>query len=104
MFASQVLLHIGRINSKASERWIFCLNMPPISFVAQFSLTRSSRTRLTCSAISLISLASSARSVFQFDVQGSVAKSTHAAIPWLKRIREAAGERVHTSIAWNVTC
>jgi hypothetical protein len=28
-------------------------------------------------------------------VQGSVAKSTHAGIPWLKRIREAAGERVH---------
>lgn len=38
---------------------------------------------------------SSAKSVFQFDVQGAVAKSTHAGIPWLKRIREAAGERVH---------
>lgn len=38
---------------------------------------------------------SSAKSVFQFDVQGSVAKSTHAGIPWLKRIREAASERVH---------
>jgi hypothetical protein len=38
---------------------------------------------------------SSAKSVFQFDVQGSVAKSTHAGIPWLKRIREAAGAHVH---------
>lgn len=38
---------------------------------------------------------SSAKSVFQFDVQGAVAKSTHAGIPWLKRIREAAGEHVH---------
>ena len=38
---------------------------------------------------------SSAKSVFQFDMQGSVAKSTHAGIPRLKRIREAAGERVH---------
>jgi len=38
---------------------------------------------------------SSAKSVFQFDVQGSVAKSTHAGIPWLKRIREAVGDRVH---------
>lgn len=38
---------------------------------------------------------SSAKSVFQFDVQGSVAKSTHAGIPWLKRIREAAGDRIH---------
>src|SRR5690606_7314086 len=38
---------------------------------------------------------SSAKSVFQFDVQGSVAKSTHAGIPWLKVIREAVGERIH---------
>jgi hypothetical protein len=38
---------------------------------------------------------SSAKSVFQFDVQGSVAKSTHAGIPWLRRIREAVGELVH---------
>jgi len=38
---------------------------------------------------------SSAKSVFKFDVQGSVAKSTHAGIPWLRRIREAAGDRLH---------
>jgi hypothetical protein len=38
---------------------------------------------------------SSAKSVFHFDVQGSVAKSTHAGIPWLKRIRDEAGGRVH---------
>ena len=38
---------------------------------------------------------SSAKSVFQFDVQGSVAKSTHAGIPWLKRIRDAPGARTH---------
>lgn len=38
---------------------------------------------------------SSAKSVFQFDVQGSVAKATHAGIPWLKRIRDTAGDRVH---------
>lgn len=30
----------------------------------------------------------SAKSVFQFDVQGSVAKSTHAGIPWLKALRD----------------
>lgn len=36
-----------------------------------------------------------AKSVFHFDVQGCVAKSTHAGIPWLKRIREVAGERIH---------
>jgi hypothetical protein len=38
---------------------------------------------------------SSAKSVFHFDVQGAVAKSTHAGIPWLKRIRETVGDRVH---------
>jgi len=30
-----------------------------------------------------------------FDVQGSVAKSTHAGIPWLRFIRRSLGERVH---------
>lgn len=31
----------------------------------------------------------SAKSVFHFDVQGSVAKSTHSGIPWLRHIRSA---------------
>jgi hypothetical protein len=38
---------------------------------------------------------SSAKSVFLFDVQGSVAKSTHAGIPWLRRIKKAVGKQVH---------
>ena len=38
---------------------------------------------------------SSAKSVFQFDVQGSVAKSTHAGIPWLLQIRKDFGDQVH---------
>lgn len=38
---------------------------------------------------------SSAKSVFQFDVQGSVAKSTHAGLPWLRRIRDEVGSQVH---------
>ena len=37
----------------------------------------------------------SAKSVFQFDVQGSVAKSTHAGLPWLRRIRDEVGDKVH---------
>ncbi len=37
----------------------------------------------------------SAKSVFHFDVQGSVAKSTHAGIPWLRFIRQRLGERAH---------
>jgi hypothetical protein len=36
-----------------------------------------------------------AKSVFHFDVQGSVAKSTHAGIPWLRFIRRRLGDRVH---------
>ena len=37
----------------------------------------------------------SAKSVFQFDVQGQVAKSTHAGLPWLYRLRKTFRERVH---------
>jgi hypothetical protein len=36
-----------------------------------------------------------AKSVFQFDVPGSVAKSTHAGIPWLRVLRMCASERTH---------
>ena len=39
--------------------------------------------------------AGSAKAVFHFDVQGSVAKSTHAGIPWLRFIRRHGGARVH---------
>jgi hypothetical protein len=39
--------------------------------------------------------AGGAKSVFHFDVQGSVAKSTHAGIPWLRLIRQQLGARVH---------
>jgi antitoxin (DNA-binding transcriptional repressor) of toxin-antitoxin stability system len=38
---------------------------------------------------------SGAKSVFQFDMQGSVAKSTHAGIPWLRAVRQRLGENVH---------
>ena len=36
-----------------------------------------------------------AKSVFHFDVQGSVAKSTHAGLPWLRYLRQQLGGRVH---------
>jgi hypothetical protein len=39
--------------------------------------------------------AGGAKSVFHFDVRGSVAKSTHAGIPWLRFIRQRLGQRVH---------
>ena len=39
--------------------------------------------------------AGGAKSVFHFDVQGSVAKSTHAGIPWLRFIRQRLGHRLH---------
>lgn len=36
-----------------------------------------------------------AKSVFHFDVPGSVAKSTHAGLPWLRYLRQHLGGRVH---------
>ena len=39
--------------------------------------------------------ARTAKSVFQFDVQGSVAKSTHAGLPWLLYLRRHLDGRVH---------
>ena len=36
-----------------------------------------------------------AKSVFHFDVPGSVAKSTHAGLPWLRQLRRLAGDRIH---------
>ena len=36
-----------------------------------------------------------AKSVFHFDVQGSVAKSTHAGLPWLRHLRRRLGDKVH---------
>jgi hypothetical protein len=37
--------------------------------------------------------AGGAKSVFHFDVQGSVVKSTHAGISWLRFIRQRLGNR-----------
>ena len=36
-----------------------------------------------------------AKSVFHFDVPGSVAKSTHAGIPRLRFLRKAVGNQIH---------
>lgn len=36
-----------------------------------------------------------AKSVFHFDVPGSVAKSTHAGLPWLRYLRNQLGDRIH---------
>jgi hypothetical protein len=33
--------------------------------------------------------------VFHFDVPGSVAKSTHAGLPWLRYMRRRLGDRAH---------
>lgn len=35
------------------------------------------------------------KSVFHFDVQGSVAKSTHSGIPWLRYLRKQFGAKLH---------
>lgn len=38
--------------------------------------------------------AGAAKSVFHFDVRGSVAKSTHSGIPWLRYLRRQLGDKV----------
>ena len=43
----------------------------------------------------LTELRCGAKSVFHFDVQGQVAKSTHAGLPWLRFIRRETAGRVH---------
>ena len=45
-----------------------------------------------------------AKSVFHFDVPGSVAKSTHAGLPWLRILQLTLGEQVHfwPFDGWNV--
>ncbi|MCC5887089.1 MAG: hypothetical protein JJT88_11710 [Gammaproteobacteria bacterium] len=49
----------------------------------------SARSRRLCEK------AAGAKSVFHFDVPGSVAKSTHAGLPWLRRLRRQLGPRLH---------
>jgi hypothetical protein len=39
--------------------------------------------------------AGGAKSVFHFDVPGSVAKSTHAGLPWLLHLRRSLGDALH---------
>lgn len=39
--------------------------------------------------------AAGAKSVFHFDVPGSVAGSTFAGLPWVARLRQVAGHRIH---------
>lgn len=43
----------------------------------------------------LTELRSRAKSVFHFDVQGSVAKSTHSGLPWLRHLHQQLGPRIH---------
>ncbi|MCB4756879.1 MAG: hypothetical protein LHV69_07610 [Elusimicrobia bacterium] len=43
----------------------------------------------------LTELRARAKSPFHFDVKGSVAKSTHAGIPWLRQLRKTFGPAVH---------
>lgn len=43
----------------------------------------------------LTELRCGAKSVFHFDVPGSVAKSTHAGLPWLIHIRRKLGRKAH---------
>jgi hypothetical protein len=43
----------------------------------------------------MVEVRSRAKSVFHFDVPGSVAKSTHAGLPWLRYLRQQLGTHIH---------
>ncbi|MFW5836432.1 MAG: hypothetical protein ACOCVM_00385 [Desulfovibrionaceae bacterium] len=43
----------------------------------------------------LTEIRAGAKSVFHFDVPGQVAKSTHAGLPWLRRMRRELGGKAH---------
>lgn len=43
----------------------------------------------------VVDIRARAKSVFHFDVPGSVAKSTHAGLPWLRFVRRQLGQKVH---------
>jgi hypothetical protein len=51
------------------------------------------------------SCARTAKSVFFFNVQGSVAHSTHAGLPWLLYLRQRLGRRLHfwPFDGWNIS-
>jgi hypothetical protein len=53
----------------------------------------------------LTEIRAGAKSVFHFDVQGSVAKSTHAGLPWLRYLRQQLGDRVYfwPFDGWSIT-
>ena len=80
----------------------FCRHWPTDQKGIQVDMVRSGidgespkRSGSNCEFRLVETWSSSAKSVFQFDVQGSVAKSTHAGLPWLLRIRNALGKHTH---------
>ena len=59
--------------------------------LAGFGAARSGRARWR----RLADARAGAKSVFHFDVPGSVAKSTHAGLPWLRYMRRRLADRAH---------
>ncbi len=70
----------------------FCLHWPTDEDHVYLDFVRDGNTRwkrLTETR------AGSAKSLFHFDVQGSVAKSTHSGLPWLRFIRQHVTRPLH---------
>ena len=68
-----------------SHEWTFC---DPVNVKRQDTTPSARWRRITEER-------AGAKSVFHFDVPGSVAKSTHAGLPWLRYLRQSLGERVY---------
>ena len=77
------------------EHWPTDADSTYVDFIRSTDERSPERTGLSTDLRLTEKWTSSAKSVFRFDVQGSVAKSTHAGIPWLHRIRNDVGHKVH---------
>lgn len=79
----------------------FCAHCPADREGATIETLRASPTELALRAgdarwrRTVEVLAGGAKSVFHFGVPGSVAKSTHAGLPWLKSMRNQLQDRLH---------
>lgn len=100
-FPLRYFLHHG-----VSQNWDdfledFCAHCPSEQKDVTIDALRSMQDRLALRAgdarwrRTVEVLAGGAKSVFHFGVPGSVAKSTHAGLPWLRQLRDGMKERLH---------
>lgn len=100
-FPLRYFLHHGLAQGWEAFLSDFCAHCPADQEDTTIDALRASRDRLGLRAgdarwrRTAEVLAGGAKSVFHFGVPGSVAKSTHAGLPWLKHLRDELRRGVH---------